>query len=328
MVPERRPAKVQSAIMTRPRLPRFERVENPPRMVLTPRDRKILLYVYLFRMLTREQIERLLFQPENGQDHFTKTSKVILRLKLLFQHGYLERIPLPVGQGSWAWQPVYRLTNKGAEVVAKDLGNEKKDLLYWGKTDDRQQRTTTVTSLFLTHTLRVNDVRIAVTLAAREKGYRVEKWLDEAQLKSQEMKEYVPVRDENGNRMVSVVPDGYFVLHLGDRRADFFLELDRATMSNSRWATRVKAYLEFVDSGQYTERYQSTSLRILTVTTTEKRLLNLKETTRKAGGENLFWFTTLDQVLPSSVFFRPIWLGANDERGDELNRRARKVLIE
>lgn len=326
-MPELMLAKVQSPTMKKSRLPRFERVGNPPRMVLMPRDRKILLYVYLFRMLTREQIERLLFQSENGHDHSTLTSKAILRLKLLYQHGYLERIPLPVGEGSWAWIPVYRLSAKGAEVVAKDLGKDKKDLIYWGKADDRQHRTTHVTPLFLEHTLRINDIRIAVTLAAREKGYRVEKWLDEAQLKSQEMKEYVPVRDENGNRMVGVVPDGYFVLHLGDRRAHFFLELDRATMSNSRWATRVRAYLEYIDSGKYTERYQTTSLRILTVTTTEKRLKNLKETTRKTGGENLFWFTTLDQVSPSTVFFRPIWLLANDASGDESNHRARKSLL-
>lgn len=313
-MPEPNIAKPPPKTMKKSRLPRFERVKQPPRMVLTPRDRKILRYVQLFRMLTREQVERLLFAPEQGRDHFTKTSKARERLKLLYHHGYLERIPLPVGQGSWAWQPVYRLASKGAEIVAADLGVEKTQLVYWGKAEDRVQRTTDVTSLFLTHSLRVNDIRVAVTLAAREKGYRVETWLDEAQLKSQERKECVRVSDERGSQMVAVVPDGYFVIHLGDKRAHFFVELDRATMSNPRWATRVSAYLQYVHSGKYTERYQTSSLRILTITTTEKRMLNLKETTQKAGGEGLFWFTTFDQVEPASVFFRPIWRIANDER--------------
>lgn len=93
-------------------------------------------------------------------------------------------------------------------------------------------------------------------------------------------------------------------------------------MTNPRWATRVKAYLQYIHTGKYSDRYQTNSLRILTVTTTEKRLLNLKETTRKEGGGNLFWFTTLDQASPLSVFFRPIWRVANDEP-----EGARKALL-
>lgn len=243
-------------------------------------------------------------------------------LKLLFHSGYLERVPLSVGNGSWACEPVYRLAAKGAEVVAKDLGFEKKELSYWERWDDREHRTTEVTTLFLKYTLRVNDLRVAVTLEAREKGYRVEKWFDEAQLKSEEVKDYVEVSDGSGARTVGVVPDGYFILNSGDRRHHFFVELDRATMTNPRWAVRVNAYLQYVYSGKYSERYQTNSLRILTVTTTEKRLLNLTETTRKEGGGEVFWFTTLDQVSPSSVFFRPIWRLANDEP-----EGARKALL-
>src|SRR5437870_75067 len=110
--------KLMSSLVTTPdqplttskrRLPRYRRASAPPRMVLTERDREILRQVYLFRMMTREQVERLLFPPEHGQDHFTKTSKARKRLKLLYHHGFLERIPVPVGQGAWAWLPVYRL---------------------------------------------------------------------------------------------------------------------------------------------------------------------------------------------------------------------------
>lgn len=122
--------------------------------------------------------------------------------------------------------------------------------------------------------------------------------------------------------MVAVIPDSYFVLNLGDRRAHFLLEVDHATITNSRWATRIRAYLAYIQSGKYTERYQTRSLRILTVTTTEQRLMNLKETTEKVGGGNLFWFTTLDQVTASSVLLGPIWRLANDEHDS-----ARKSLL-
>lgn len=305
------------------RLPRFKRAKNPPGMKFTERDGQILHAVYAYRMLVREQIERLLFQPEHGQEYMTKTSRARHRLRLLYHHGYLERLPLPVALGAWAWEPVYRLASKGAERVALDLGINKKDLAYWGRGDHKDKRPSEVTPLFLEHALSINDFRIAVTCAAQRQGFEIEKWLDDGQLKSQEYKDYVAVSDKGRSRTVAVIPDAYFVLHLGDRRAHFLLELDRATMTNSRWRTRVSAYLRYIRSGKYTERYNTRSLRILTVTTTPKRLANLKKTTAKAGGNNLFWFTTLDEINAQSVLSSPIWLLANDERDS-----ARKVLIE
>jgi Replication-relaxation len=292
-------------------------------MILTERDREILRQVHLLRLTTREQVERLLFPPENGQDHWTKTSKARMRLRLLYQHRYLERIPMPVGSGTWAWQPVYRLGRKGAELVASELGRTAQELPYWGKGDDKDHRTSKASQLFLSHTLSINDVRIAITEAAQAHGYKVEKWLDETHLKSQEMKDHVTVTSDQGrSSKMAVIPDAYFILHLGDRRAHFFLEVDRATITNRRWRMRILAYLELIRSGKYQARYQTRSLRILTVTTTDERLLNLKQTTERTGGKDLFWFTTLDQVTQANVLSSPIWLLANDERDS-----ARKPLV-
>lgn len=321
------------------RLPRFKRAKSPPPIKINDLVRQILHAVYVYRMLTREQIEWLIFPPVHGQDHLTRTTEVRLYLKLLFHNGYLDRVPMPTEIGKWAWLPVYRLAPKGAERVASELQIDKKELVYWGRGDHKDKRPADITRLFLVHALRVNDVRIAITRAVQQSGFKMEKWLDDGQLKSQAYKEYVSVREEQEIRRVAVIPDAYFILNYGDRRAHFFLELDRATMTSSRWVTRVKAYLEYVRSGQYTKRYQTTSLRILTVTTTEERLRNLKKATEKAGGPKFFWFTTLDQVTASSVLLRPIWLLANDERGDVVssfpegkqgetsNRRARKALV-
>ncbi len=273
--------------------------------------------VHAFRLMTREQIERLLFAPGHGQTHLTKTSEVRERLKLLYHHGFLERIASPVGHGSWAWRPVYRLAQKGAQLIAAELGTTVGKLKYWGKGDDRDHRATDTSQLFLNHTLKVNDVRIAIAQAATRHGYQVEKWLDDTQLKSQEMKDYVTVAGGGGeNQRVAIIPDAYFVLHLGDRRAHFFLELDQATMSNTRWETRVRAYLAYT-RGKYQARYQTNSLRILTVTTTAERLANLRRTTVKAGGKDSFWFTTFDQATAETIFLAPIWLVADPEKSGE-----------
>jgi hypothetical protein len=283
-------------------------------MVLTQRDKEILRQVYLFRLMTREQIERLLFPPDQGQDHPTKTSRCRKRLKLLYQHGYLERFPVPSRAGLWAWQPVYRLGTKGADLVAKDLGTLAGRLPYWGKGFDKDHRPTSVSLIFMDHTLKINDIRITVTQVAQSQGYQIEKWLDETQLRSQEMRDYVTVTSGQGRSLkVAVIADAYFVLHLGDRRAHFFLELDQATMSSKRWKTRIQAYRAYTESGKYQQRYQTRSLRVLTVTTTPKRLVNLKKATESVGGDHLFWFTTLEQVTAGNVLSASIWQVAGQE---------------
>jgi hypothetical protein len=309
-------ADIPQPITKNPRLPRYTRVKNPPCMTLTSRDMDVLRHLYSFRLMTREQIERLDFRPANGQSHPTKTSICCKRLKFLYQHGYVDRIPTPVRPGAWAWRPVYRLSRKGAELIAAERGTTIAQLSYWGKNDDQDHRTSQASLLFLEHALKINDVRIAVGQAAAENGYQLEKWIDEAQLKSQEMKDYVALASEPGRSVrVAVVPDAYFVLHLGNRRAHFFLELDRATMSNPRWKTRIRAYLTYIRSGKYQERYQTNSLRILTVTTTAQRMDNLRRTTSQAGGGDLFWFSILDQITASQVFSSPVWHLAGHETG-------------
>jgi hypothetical protein len=266
-------------------------------MVLTERDKDILRQLHSYRLMTREQIERLLFF-ENGP---TKTSQVRKRLKLLFHHGYIDRIPAPIKPGIWAWRPVYRLGRKGAEIIAVEMHVPK--IAYWGQGFDKDQRATEIGFLFLEHVLQINDVRIAITLNAKVKGYAIEKWIDDTTLKGQRMKEYVSVERES----VLFVPDAYFILHLRDRRAHFFLELDRATMGHRRWRTKVAAYKTFVESGKYQERYQTRSLRVLTVTTTQERLVHLINTTEQMGGGDMFWFTTLECLVQKNGLLSPIW---------------------
>jgi Replication-relaxation len=268
-------------------------------MELTKRDVETLHSVHLLRVATREQLERL---------HFGQTSMARHRLKLLYHNSYLDRLPMLTDQGVWAWRPVYRLAKKGAELVAKEQGVEASKLAWWRKGFDAEKRRGVASALFVEHWLKINDVRIAVTLAAKHWGFQVEQWLDEAQLKSRQQKGYVTVHRQGGQGIkVAVVPDGYFVLNLGKRRAHFFLELDLATMSNPRWRGKVLAYLRYLELGKYQTKYQTSSLRILTVTTTENRLLNLERTTEKASGSRLFWFTTLDQAMANDILLDQIW---------------------
>ena len=264
-------------------------------MRLTRRDVDVLVAVQRHRVLRRDQIVRLLFPSKNTANE---------RLKRLYQHRFLQRRWLAVEYGQGMGQALYLLDARGADLVAQSLGIDREGL-RWRPSHNG------VSLPFLEHTLLINDVRIAVALAAMCAGYQLECWVTEEELNARP--DYVYVSGPKTRKRIAVIPDGYFVLHLGDRRAHLFLEADRATVSNKRWAARIRAYSEYVRSGQYTRRYGARSLRVLTVTTGPRRLANLKRTTEGAKGRGLFWFTTAEQAATDSILAEPIWQVAGTE---------------
>ena len=90
------------------RLPKYGRAPNPPSMRLTARDRRILEAVHAFDgMLSFSQIRRLFFSGESQAEE---------RLKLLYQHGYLNRPERDMRQR--LPEMIYWLDRRGAELIA------------------------------------------------------------------------------------------------------------------------------------------------------------------------------------------------------------------
>ena len=278
------------------RAPSHRHRRSPPPIRLTPRDRDLIDAVYSYRVLRRDQLQRLYFPSKNTAN---------ARLQRLHQHGYLARRRLPVeyGQGSGQW--LYMLARRGAQLVAQTQGIDVEES-GWSRSQFH------VSSMFLEHKLMVNDIRIAMALAANQTGVRVERWLREEDLKKQPDRVWIASR-RGGRRRVALIPDAYCTLVEDDRRAHFFLEADRATESNGRWSQKVEAYLAYVRSGGYARRYGSDCLRVLTVTTGERRLRNLLRATQRVGGGAMFWFATLGQTRPETILKAPIWWIAGQE---------------
>jgi len=249
--------------------------------------------------------EAILPRHRRVEQLFTGKNTTNERLKRLYQHRFLERRWLPVEYGQGMSQAIYLLGERGADLVAERQGIDR-GAVGWQKSHNR------VGSPFLEHSLMINDVRIAFTVGAQAAGYEVNTWVGEDELKAVGDHVYIPSQN-GGQRKVAVIPDGYLVLNLGHKQAHFFLEIDRATLSNKRWRERVRAYLVYTQSGRYTERYGTRSLRVLTVTTGLKRLANLKHSTEDAGGHAMFWFTTLRDTTPDRVLGQPIWQVAGEE---------------
>jgi hypothetical protein len=290
----------------RPYLPSHRRAEEPPTMRLTERDRQIVKAVSEHRLLSSPQIEALFFRSERPRGRRSSCQR---RLQLLFHHGFLDRLQLPVvlGQGRRAF--VYVLAERGADLVAAIHGMDRAAVKWKPKHNQ-------LGALFIDHALAINGFRVALHVLGANTKLNVCEWIGEADLRSGKERERVPIR-MRGARVVRNFPDGYFRLALAASSAEahFFLEVDQGTMSNVRWQGKVKAYSEFRGRGLSHKHFGTRNFRILVVTTSQRRLVNLKRATERAGGEHYFWFTLQGHVdiWQPERLLQPIWHVATQE---------------
>jgi len=266
---------------------RFQRAKNPDTLILQPRDQDIIASVYEFSFLTRDQIQRLF--------DFNCTTRANIRLRKLFDHGYLLRRFLPTTRGSS--KAIYLLGPKGIALVSEKCGIDSLEIKR------RQKQNLQRKELFFEHDLLVNEVRIAFYQAMENyNSLKLDKWIGSIDC----LHEYQIFNPKLNREFRKVFrPDGYFRYYYNGRLFGCFLEIDRSTMSNSRFQLKVKTYLEYARSGLYSQRYGLKFFRVLVVVKTKERLLNLKSTTEKLT-DKIFWFTTIDNLTPDKIF-GPIW---------------------
>jgi hypothetical protein len=276
---------------TKARLPRYKKAKTPPSMRLTDRDKRIVEAVYQLRFLTRDQIRKLEFDKGS----MTACQR---RLSLLFHNGYLSAVHKPIPTGYGSSKRVYCLSKKGAALIAHLYGEKEARKIKWNEKQNK------VETFFIEHTLAINDVRIAFFKEVLEdKAYELS-WSDEKEVKA--WKEKVDDPDNQG-KTLPVTPDSFLSLTGNKKKANYFLEVDRATESNRRWKNKVRGYVEYVLSGKYYEKFKSEALRIITVTTTQERLNNLLKTTKSVNHADFFLFTTFGQIKDNNVLFGNIW---------------------
>lgn len=218
---------------------------------------------------------------------------------------------------------VYFLDKKGAALLIEYAGIDP-DEFDWHPRDNAKG----TSDPFIEHLLQTNEVRIAFTLAAPTANAELARWIDDKTLRSRHWKDYVTLTNEQGTtQKVAIVPDGYGQLtsrdQAGTQTNDYFaLEVDLGTStgwaSDSQqrsWLRKVKAYLAYYASGMYQARYHTQSLRILTVTTNERRMAHLVAWTEQAGGKARFWFTTFEEIKTHNILTDTIWRVAG--RGEQ-----------
>lgn len=272
----------------RQRARRDERPPHPNPIRITSRDLDIVRAVYEYRVLTTQQLKALFF-PSMHQAY--------QRLKALYDHGFIDRRFQGAAVDKMNTAMLYVLDKRGAELLRGQLGLA----IDWHPTGNE------VSTQFLEHLVSINDVRIAVTISCQTKpNFELLHWLGDSELKADY--DRVMIRMTTGkHKTISLIPDSYFVLATPLGQSHCFLELDRGTMTVKRFKEKILAYQQYYATGVYQKRYQTRSLRVLTVTTSQIRADNLRLAAEELQVKQRFWFTALEQVYSHAILFDPIW---------------------
>jgi hypothetical protein len=282
--------------------PGHQRSKHPKRIRLTERDRRICETIHAFDgMMSLKQIDRLFFSGRGG-------TWARERLRDLYDNGYLDMPDaghihkVPVGE------TVYWLDLEGAKIVAGLQGVTLKDLGW---------RNIGRWSL-IAHDLAVNDFRIAVMEACElSDELTLFQWVPESEfVLDQDTVEYETRSGATAKKQIR--PDAFFTIRRPHPRQPskkeefaFLLEQDMGTEDYPRFARdKVMPGIAYLHSHIYQERFGVNYGAFLVVTTSELRMANMKAQTERAGGEDMFYFTTFSEISAETVLTQPIWKAA------------------
>lgn len=316
---------------SRYRLDPRKRREFP--LQLIPQGAEILSRIDRHTCLTTGQVAELLFVDRPGPNGQLRSDDAAHRaasraLEQLWKSELVLRAPVTlVSRRTSHVYPSYVvvLTPKGAEV----LGD------YYDQIDSKQkvQWTLKVEDLLnfhLPHRIAIYDFYAIAMRACRRQGVHLDIWLDDRTLAAQ-----------NGHAIHFInIPDAVMHLESNGHQGLAFIEIDRGretvsalTSGRRDWRSKVTGFVEYLNKVYAHEAFFSglPTPTVITVTTNRPRLLALLDATQAAGGDDRFWFTTLDELdpLPNGrdvpvpayeLFWRPIWTAAGSGQQHSLRQ--------
>ena len=260
-------------------------------MRLTERDIRILEAVHAYDgMLGFQQIKRLFFTGKSQAEH---------RLKLLYQHRYLNRPDKD--QRRRLPEMIYWLEKEGAETVASLQGTPIREFT-WRKQPRWFQ---------VEHDLAVNNFRInMIEACVQDPEINLETWVPESDFWAYPDKVEYVYNDQRKERKIR--PDGYFLLSTPKYHFRYLLEIDRGTEDNPRFLReKILPGLAYLQTKAYKNRFGKRMGRWLVVTTGDKRLKNMLHQARIGKAKGLFYFTTYDRINVKTLLHAPIWKRAD-----------------
>jgi hypothetical protein len=311
------------------KLPKYlVRSDNPDKILLTDRDKTIIRAAYEHRLITTDQIKRLIkwTKPNN--------SKINARLKQLYDNKYLDRPALQDQIYSHANKRpvVHALGNAGAAYLKEAHNADLPETVRW--TDKNRKIKSTE---FIQHEVGITGILLSLQLACEDLDDV--RYLNKADVLAISPPKTHQIQDPlvlptkyrwlNGERLsVATVPDGMFALHspFGDKEVTtfFFLEYDRNTMDvfkkSDRQSSIYKKMLGYADVNTrkiHTTRFGYNNFRVLFITTSQKHIKSIidmysRQIDNKSIGPGAFLFTTLSEFEEHGPF-GDIWVDANND---------------
>jgi hypothetical protein len=228
-------------------------------------------------------------------------------MRVLHGQGVVRRIQPLVSYGEPRKPVIYALDKLGARILSEELGIDPATIDWKPKSHERHYP-------FLQHILDTTDIHIAIAQACARSTVQLETWITEQELRRQGTDPITITSPEGKSYTAAVVPDAVCVLRREERRSLLFLEVDKQTVTlapsaweKRGWARKVRAVLVYADTDAYRTRYEGRKVRVLTITTSEKRLSHMKEATEQAGGDDRLWFTTREALTPETFLAGAIW---------------------
>jgi hypothetical protein len=248
---------------------RYSRSDAPAGMAMQYRDRQIMTAVHEYRFLTRSQIQRLF--------NINCVTRANVRLRKLFDHGYLDRRFRPTVTGTS--ESIYVLGNKGIPIVAQMTEMQEKDIASF------RRLALSAKEHSLEHDLLVNDFRISIVNEIKKNpNLRLVRWLD-----SRGCGHRFEVREGGKTVKSTLRPDGYFQMIYREKLFSFFVEIDRSTSSQDKLRTKFQTYLDFKNLGLYEQAYNLKTFYVLVATNSLERRHNLKKIADELSAD-IFWF--------------------------------------
>jgi hypothetical protein len=260
--------------------------------------------LYHLQLATAAQLCRLHYRPGC-------LTTVKARLKTLSDHGYVQADAIPT---KFSRSPYYYAVGQKGMRYLEDAGCDTGETF-------RASRKTNRHSLFIEHTLELNDVLIAAALLQHtDTRYSLAGFIHERVLKRRQYK--ASWKNGNASQSFTIIPDAFldFRLNLADgrqRRMPILLEHDRGTEGQHHFKRRIRAYIVLLRSGEYQQLFGVKALTIaFTTFVGAQRLAHMREWTRQeltATSEPkplgvTFCFAYLVQPLEAAhVWVSPQW---------------------
>lgn len=259
------------------------------------RDLEILVGLNRYRYLRTGQIKRLVFPDCKSIQSCRR------RLKYLFHDGLIGRIQPFVQIGKGQPDTAYYLEKKGAEALQREMPDEE---IRWFRKSGQIKR------LFLDHALDVSEFRLNLELSLRDHPVvELVRFVADFEMKEHigravgkhRYKLYTEVTHPSNRQNYVVYPDGMFILRGKGDYAKFqrlyFVEIDRGTMSMDRIRDKVIGYHLYHQLGitretrcqSYKKYGKFEKFRVLLVTASEKRVMNIRRALVGLSGEELVW---------------------------------------